>query len=158
MEIDELDTRLIDLLVQKANVSSGTLAKQLNVDSSTIRRRMKNLLDQGIIRITASPDLSKLGLPVVAFISMEVSNDKIKSVLKELSKYPHAAWVGATSGTFNVRTVWWLSSAEEIYKILEGEIGKISGILRIETSICLQTEKRESTQIEDIIPKSITKK
>ena len=86
----------------------------------------------------------------MAFISLEVSHEKIKSVLKALSTYPHAAWVGATSGLFNVRTVWWVRSTEELYTLLESEIGKIDGINRIETSICLQIEKRESTGIMEM--------
>ncbi len=149
--MDLLDTQIIELLMKNANVSSTSLAKQLNVSSSTVRRRMKDLLEQDTIRIKATPNLEKFGLPVVAFISLEVSHEKIKSVLKSLSAYPHAAWVGATSGLFNVRTVWWVRSTEELYNILESEIGKIDGINRIETSICLQIEKRESASIMEMI-------
>ena len=151
MTIDSLDTKLIDLLMRDANISSTALAKQLHVNSSTVRRRMKSLLEQGIIHIVAVPDLNKIGLPVVAFVSLEVSHEKIKSVLEELSKQPHAAWVGATSGLFNVRTVWWLNSTEELYRIMESVIGKIDGILRTETSICLQIEKRESTSMKELM-------
>jgi Lrp/AsnC family transcriptional regulator for asnA, asnC and gidA len=71
--MDLLDTQIIELLMKDANVSSTSLAKQLNVSSSTVRRRMKDLLEQKIIRITAVPNLEKFGLPVVAFISLEVS-------------------------------------------------------------------------------------
>ena len=149
--MDLLDTQIIELLIRDANVSSTSLAKQLNVSSSTVRRRMKDLIERDIIRIKATPNLEKFGLPVVAFISLEVSHEKIKSVLKMLSEYPQAAWVGATSGLFNVRTVWWVSSTEELYNLLESEIGKIDGIIRIETSICLQIEKRESTSIIKMI-------
>lgn len=148
--MDSLDTQLIELLMKDANVSSTSLATQLNVSSSTVRRRMKDLLEKEIIRITAAPNLEKLGLPVVAFISLEVSHEKIKSILEAISKQPRAAWVGATSGLFNVRTVWWLHSTEELYRIIESEIGKIDGILRIETSICLQIEKNESTSIKEM--------
>jgi DNA-binding Lrp family transcriptional regulator len=137
--------------MRNANISSTALAEKLHVNSSTIRRRMKSLLEQGVIHIVAVPDLNKIGLPVVAFISLEVSHEKIKSVLESLSKHPHAAWVGATSGLFNVRTVWWLNSTEELYSILESVIGKIDGILRTETSICLQIEKRESTSINELM-------
>lgn len=150
--MDLLDSQLIDLLRQNANVRSAALAKQLNVSSSTVRRRMKSLLEQGIIHIIAVPDLNKVGLPVVAFIAFEVSHEKIKSVLKALSKYPHAAWVGATSGRFNVRTVWWVSSTEELYRLLEGEIGKIDGIMRSETAICLQIEKQVPPRLRQIVP------
>jgi Lrp/AsnC family transcriptional regulator for asnA, asnC and gidA len=150
MEMDSLDTQLIELLMKNANVSSTSLAKQLNVSSSTIRRRIKTLIDEKIIRISANPNLEKLGLPVTAFISMEVSHEKIKTVLEALSKHPRAAWVGATSGLFNVRTVWWLHSTEELYRIIESEISKIDGILRIETSICLQIGKNESTSFKEM--------
>ena len=153
--MDLLDTQLIELLMKDANVSSNYLANQLDVSSSTVRRRMQNLLEKGMIRITATPSLEKVGLPVTAFISLEVSHEKIKSVLKALSAYPHAAWVGATSGLFNVRTVWWVSSTEELYYILESEIGTIDGINRIETSICLQVEKRALTDLKGLNTKSV---
>jgi Lrp/AsnC family transcriptional regulator for asnA, asnC and gidA len=155
MAIDLLDSQLIDLLMQNANASSADLARQLNVSSSTVRRRIKSLLKQGIIRITAVPNLEKVGLPVVAFISLEVSHEKIKSVLEALSQYPQAAWVGATSGRFNVRTVWWVSSTEELFRLLESEIGKIEGIIRSETSICLQIEKGMPAHFKRIIPESL---
>jgi Lrp/AsnC family transcriptional regulator for asnA, asnC and gidA len=151
--MDLLDTQIIELLIRDANVSSTSLAKQLNVSSSTVRRRMKDLLEKEIIRIKASPNLEKFGLPVVAFISLEVSHEKLKTVLRKLSDFPHAAWVGATSGLFNVRTVWWVSSTEELYNLLESEIGKIDGINRIETSICLQIEKRESSSTIQMLTK-----
>ena len=91
MAIDHFDIQLIDLLRQNANVSSTILAERLNVNSSTVRRRMKNLIDDGVIRIVALPNLEKMGLPVTAFISLEVSHERVKSVLKELSLNPHAA-------------------------------------------------------------------
>ena len=42
--MDLLDTQLIELLIKDANVSSISLAGQLNVSSSTVRRGMKELL------------------------------------------------------------------------------------------------------------------
>ena len=144
MPIDYFDTELIDLLRQDANVSSTVLAERLNVNSSTVRRRVKNLIDDGVIRIVALPNLEKMGLPVTAFISLEVSHERVKAVLQELSRNPHAAWVGATSGLFNVRT----KVNQQPFAIQD--ISKINGILRIETSICLQVEKRNSVELSSI--------
>ena len=167
MAIDLLDSQLIDLLMQNANISSGALAKQLNVSSSTVRRRVKSLFEQGIIRIIAFPDLKKVGLPVVAVIAFEVSHEKIDSVLKALSEYPHAAWVVATSGRFNVMSVWWFNSSEELYRFIESEIGKIEGIMRSEIFIGLHEEKRILgvheekrilTHLRGIVPESVIEK
>jgi Lrp/AsnC family transcriptional regulator for asnA, asnC and gidA len=141
MTIDSLDKQLIDLLMQDAHRSSDVLAKQLNVSSSTVRRRMKRLLEQGVIRFIAFPDRPRVGLPVTAVIALSVSHDKVASVLKALSKYPRSRWVAATSGRFNVMSHWWLSSTEELYRFMENEIGKLEGIVRTETFISLYTEK-----------------
>jgi Lrp/AsnC family transcriptional regulator for asnA, asnC and gidA len=145
--LDTLDIELIELLVKDAHISSTALANRLHVNSSTIRRRMKNLIKQGIIRITATPDFAKIGLPVMAILSFEVSHEKVDSVLKELNTYPNVAWLGATSGRFNVRSVWWTSSTDELHRLTESEIGKIDGILRIETSICLRIVKDDPTHL-----------
>ncbi len=135
--------------MQNANISSSVLAKQLNISSSTVRRRIKSLLEQGIIRIIAFPNLKKVGLPVVAVIALEVSHEKINSVIKALSIFPHATWVVATSGRFNVMSVWWFSSTEELYTFMESEIGKIEGIQRSETFIGLHEEKRIIGEYEE---------
>ena len=167
MAIDLLDIQLIDLLMYNANISSTALAKQLRVSSATVRRRIKSLLEQGIIRIIVFPDLKKVGLPVVAVIAFEVSHEKIDSVLKALGEYPHAAWVVATSGRFNVMSVWWFNSTEELYRLLESEIGKIEGIRRSEIFIGLHEEKRIIGEYEEkrilsrlrgIVPESVIEK
>jgi Lrp/AsnC family transcriptional regulator for asnA, asnC and gidA len=145
--LDTLDIELIELLVKDANISSTELADKLHVNSSTIRRRMKKLIERGIIRITATPDFAKIGLPVMAFLSFEVAHEKVNSVLDELSTYPNVAWLGSTSGRFNVRSVWWASSTEELHRLTESNINKIDGILRIETSICLRIEKDDPTHL-----------
>ncbi len=150
-EMDLLDIQVIELLMKDANVTSEFISKQLNVNSSSIRRRIKNLIDQKIISIKAIPNLERLGLPIIAFVSLEVSHTKIKTVLNKLSDHPRTAWVGATSGLFNIRTVWWLNSTEELFGILENEIGKIDGVLRIETSISLQTGKQGPKNFKDLL-------
>ena len=76
--MDLLDSQLINILTQDANTSSSVLAKKLNVSSSTVRRRKRSLLDQGMIRILAVPDWNKVGLPLAAIIALDVSGEKIK--------------------------------------------------------------------------------
>jgi len=45
-----LDERLIELLSQDARQSSQALANQLNVSSSTVRRRISKLVKRGVLR------------------------------------------------------------------------------------------------------------
>jgi hypothetical protein len=45
--MDSLDRELIDQLFQDADQSSNVLAKKLNADPSTIRRRIQRLINEG---------------------------------------------------------------------------------------------------------------
>lgn len=140
--IDKLDRELINILMKDARRSSSVLGKQLNVSSSTIRRRMKRLVEEGVANIIAVPEPSKVGLMVEAIIALDISHEKVDSTLKALRDYPQVRWVAATSGRFDVMAYVWLDSTEELYKFIENEVGKLEGVIKSETFICLHVEKR----------------
>ena len=57
--LDELDTRLIDLLREDASLPVKTLAARLGVSIATVHRRKEALLERGVIRrytIEVDPD------------------------------------------------------------------------------------------------------
>lgn len=130
------------MLMQDARRSSNVLGKELNVSSSTVRRRMKRLVEQGVANIIAVPEPSKVGLMVEAIIAMDISHERVDEILHELRKFPQVRWVAATSGRFDVMAYVWLDSTEELYRFIENEVGKLEGIIKSETFICLHVEKR----------------
>lgn len=141
MKIDSLDSQLIDILMRDAHTSSDVLAEKLKVSSSTVRRRKKSLLEQGIMRIHAIPDWDKIGLPLAAIIALDVSSEQTDSVLKALSKYQNSTWIAVTSGRFNIVSLWRFSTTEKLYRFIEDVIGKLEGIIRSEIFIGLHVEK-----------------
>jgi len=141
MMLDSIDEQLINLLMKDARQSSGTLAKQLLVSSSSVRRRMKKLIDQGVIRIVALPEPGKLGLPLEAVIALDVEHDRLNSTMDALRKYPQVTWLAAVSGRFDIIAHALFPSTEELFKFMESEIGRMEEIKNSETFICLHVEK-----------------
>ncbi|MFQ5874857.1 MAG: Lrp/AsnC family transcriptional regulator [Dehalococcoidia bacterium] len=62
---DSLDEQLVHLLEWDARQSSEALAKQLQVSPSTVRRRIRKLMQSGILRTVAFVDPTKLGFPLI---------------------------------------------------------------------------------------------
>ena len=139
--VDSLDKRLIELLEQDATVSSQVLANQLSLNSSTVRRRMQKLLRQGVIRIFARPEPSKIGLPLIALIAFDVDHEHLSSVIEMLNSRPEVKWLAATSGRFDLIAMVYSASTDELYTFIEKEIGKTEGIKNTETFICLYVRK-----------------
>ncbi len=141
MTIDLLDEQLFNLLMEDARKSSDVLAKQLNVSSSTIRRRMKRLVEQEIIHIIALPDPSKIGLSLEAVVALDIVQENVNAVIEVLRKHPKVRWVSATSGRFDVMAYVWFASTDELYDFMGSEIGSLEGLKNSETFICLHVAK-----------------
>ena len=86
--LDSLDEQLLQLLEKDGRQSSEALAKQLRVSPSTIRRRVRKLIQSGVLCIVAVADPGKIGFPLAAVIAFDVAHDKLDLVMEKLSSRP----------------------------------------------------------------------
>ncbi|MDP2729318.1 MAG: Lrp/AsnC family transcriptional regulator [Dehalococcoidales bacterium] len=139
--IDSLDLKLIALLEKDANQASNKLAEQLAVSSATVRRRMKELIKNGVIRIIAIPEPKQIGHPLVTVIAFQLEHEKLDLFLKAFRKMQHVKSLYVTSGRFDAIAIMWFSSTEKLFNFMEKDIAGIEGIKATETFICLRVEK-----------------
>jgi len=141
MVVDELDKKLIRLLLANARQSSYQLSKQLKVSPSTIRRRIRELIRNGIIRNTVSVDYSALGLPLAAHIALNVNHEQLESVWEALRKLPNIKHVSITAGRFDILGMVRVASTDDLLNFVQNEITQIPGVEKCETFICLRMER-----------------
>ncbi|MFC1965837.1 Lrp/AsnC family transcriptional regulator [Chloroflexota bacterium] len=139
--IDSLDRRLVDLLRQDASIPSTKLAKQLSVSSSTLRRRVRRLIKEKLIRIVAIPAPETVSLPLRVIVAFQVAHEQLRSIIKQLSSQSNTRFIAATSGRFDIIASMWFESTDHLYNYLENEVPDIEGIRNTETFICLHVEK-----------------
>ena len=139
--VDRINQQLIDILLNDARQRSEVIARQLGVSSSTVRRRIQQLIKRGVIRIVALPESSKIGLPLKAVIAFDVAHEKLDSVTDALNGKPEITWLAATSGRFDLIAIGWFSSTDRLFSFLQ-EVGNIEGIKDTESFICLHMEKQ----------------
>ena len=140
-KLNSIDEQLIDLLENDARQSSEVLAKQLDISPSSVRRRIRKLIKDGVINILAIVNPTKISLPLPAIISLDVASDKLDSVMRNLSKQPFILWQAITTGQFDI-VIWGrFPSNEELLNFVQYKLAKIEGVTGIETSICLRLER-----------------
>ena len=139
--LDSIDEQLINLMMKDARQSSGKLSEQLQVSSSTVRRRMKRLIDQGLIHIIALPEPGKIGYFLEAVIALDVETDRLHSTMDALRKYPQIRWLAAVSGQYDIMANVWFPSTEELFKFMESEVGSMEGVKNSETFVYLYVDK-----------------
>jgi len=141
--MDELDRSIIAILEENGRASNARIARTVRVSEGTIRRRLKRLISDGIINITALPDPQKLGYQSEALIGVQVDPDKTADVASSLSLLDNTRWVAITTGSFDVFTWVTLPNAEALGLFLRERVGIIPGVRRTETFVNLGIRKRQ---------------
>ena len=90
LNIDELDLKLIQKMMENADHSYAELGEELFVSAGTIHVRIKKLTEMGVIKNKIlKVDYKKIGLDVVAFVGVYLEKSSLyDSVAKQLKKIP----------------------------------------------------------------------
>ena len=141
--MDDLDRRIIGILEQDGRASNARIARSVGVSEGTVRRRLKRLISDQIVSVTALPDPRRLGYESEALIGVQVDPDKIDEVAESLAKLEHTRWVAVTTGTYDVFAWATVLNAEALGLFLRERVGTIPGVRRTETFVNLAVVKRQ---------------
>ena len=138
--LDVKDKELIKLLEQDAWQTSEALARPLNVSSATVRRRLKRLVRNGMLRAVAV-QVDTVDTRVEAMIALNVAHESFDSVLQALARQREAKWIASTTGRFDVLVLFEFNSIEELFQYVRSKLTRIEGVKDSETFVCLYVEK-----------------
>jgi Lrp/AsnC family transcriptional regulator for asnA, asnC and gidA len=101
-EIDALDLKIIELLQQNGRIPYRDIARSIETPEATVRYRMKRLLDDGIITISAFINTGKVRYENVAYIELKVQPDFFETVLEDLVGMERISYLSAVTGEFDI--------------------------------------------------------
>jgi len=140
--MDDLDRRLIALLQVDGRASNASLARRVGVSEGTVRRRLKRLIQEGVIRVVAVPDPERLGQGTEALVGIQTDPDKIEEVANHLAHLEETHWTAITTGVYDIFVWVALPSSEALRNFLREKVASIPGLRRHETFVSLSVKKR----------------
>ncbi len=146
--MDDLDHQLIKELLRDADLSNTELSAKLSVSEKTVRRRIRNLVDRGIINRVTTIDPVKLGYDVRAFIALEVDLNCLDSVILSLNSFSNIDFISTCTGQIDILLGAWFRSSREMADFVKGRLSKIAGIRRTQTIIVLDTRQNKAAPID----------
>ncbi len=140
--LDELDRAILRILQEDGRTSYSEIARKLGVPESTVRLRVRKLVERGIIRkFAALINPFKAGYSIVAFIAVDVEPSKVKRAAEELSKLPEVDVLGIATGAHDILMQVTVRDLHELEEFLIEKLGSIEGIKSTETSILTSVRK-----------------
>ena len=139
--MDEIDYKLVFELQKEPRKQNTELAQLLGVSEATVRRHIRDLVESGTLKLTALPNLTKVGYRTRAFIGLQVEVSKVEAVAERIAQYPEVHFLIFCAGNVDI-FIWALfSSTEHLSRFITTELGQIPGIMRMETMVQLRAVK-----------------
>ena len=124
--MDDKDLKIIEILAEDSRTPFTEIAKRMRVSESTVRKRIKNLEDEGVIKkYSIIIDPAKIGYNTVAIVGLDVEPTKFLSVASKLTEFKEVKYVATSTGDHMIMFEVWTRDGKELTKVISEKIGKI---------------------------------
>jgi Lrp/AsnC family transcriptional regulator for asnA, asnC and gidA len=119
------------------------MTKRLDVTAPTIRSRIKNLEEKGLLKVSGIVDPDRHPRMITALVAMSVqSGGKMDQVLDKIARLPNVVWAGVTTGRYDIiAEVAFVGGKAELYQFTTETILKLANVVRSETFIIMKSKK-----------------
>ncbi len=142
--MDSVDEKIIECLKANSRENASYIGSKVNMSVSAVIERIKKLEASGIIKqYTLVLDKEKLGLDLVAFISVSLEHPKFNTdFVNFVTKNPRIIECHYITGDFDFLLKVCTSSGKGLEKIVN-EIKSAKGVSMTRTNVVLSTNKED---------------
>lgn len=146
VSIDRLDYELLKRLDANARAGVAELASQLGISRNTVLARLQSLEKSGILNgFRPVVDLEAAGVPVQAFVGLELDQRELDRVVKELSGFPEVLEITTQAGREDLLVRVAAVTLPELQQAV-GRMIDIPGVRRSNTTLSVSTPLRYRVQ------------
>ncbi|MGK5630912.1 Lrp/AsnC family transcriptional regulator [Streptomyces sp. URMC 123] len=138
MAVDELDTKILRLLLAEPRTSVREYARRLGIARGTLQARLDRLERDGVITGTAVRlSAAALGHPVLAFVHIEVTQGHLEEVGDALAEVPEIIEAYSITGGGDLLTRVVARDNAHLEDVIQRLI-RLPGVVRTRTEMALR--------------------
>lgn len=131
------DRQIVAELRRDARQTNVALARRVGLSEGAVRRRVDNLVASGAIRFTVEAVSDLLGFGVRALLRIRCAPHLVDEVITELRAADEVERVYHSTGTFDLTAIALFASAAELREFTVDRIGRIAGIVELQSELIL---------------------
>lgn len=139
--LDDLDERIIDALTANGRAPFSEIAKLVGVSANTVRNRVKALLDEDVVEISAYPNPNRGTSNLRVQLTFRVEANHYVNVSKKLAESGAIHYLALTSGQFDMIALASFQDRQELLDFITNVITETPGIVAMSSSIVLEVAK-----------------
>lgn len=148
-DLDTLDYKILEILVEDANLPYTEIGQRLDVSGGTVHVRMKKMESLGIVKgAQLLIDYSKIGWDITAFLGIYLDKSSLyEDVAKQLEAIPEVVNIHYTTGIYSIFAKIICRDTQHLREVLHDKIQRVTGIQRTETFISLEESLIRNTPL-----------
>ncbi len=139
--LDDIDRKIISHLQYDGRTPYTKIADELEITEGSIRRRVKRLIDEGIMQIVAIAEPHKLGYKEAGMIGITVQAHRMHEVADAISQLPEVSYLFQAAGEFDLFAEVFCKDREHFVSFLNNKLQKIPGVERTQSFLILKMHK-----------------
>lgn len=136
------DEPLLKELARDGRASCAAIAAAIHWHESTVRRRIDELRQCGLLYFEVDVDNRVLGLNGHAILWLSIEPARLQEAGQALAKHPEIPFAAATTGPTNLVASALFRDAQHLFEYLTGELASLPGMRSVETAPVIRTLKR----------------
>ena len=143
MDLDDVDRRLVGLLLEDGRLPVNELAQRANVSRATAYNRFDRLRESGVLAgFTAVVPPEKVGLGVTALVLVNVDQQHWGRTRDELIDLPGLEYLALTSGQFDMVVLVRVADIAALRDVVLVRLHAVKGVRSTQTVFVLEEQRR----------------
>lgn len=149
--LDDVDMEIVRILQINGRTNNSEIARRLGVTETTVRKRLSALIEGSYIEVVAVPSPFLAGLNISAIIGIKTTLSHVREIAVTVAAKSEVRYCGIATGRNNLIVEAFFSDHDHLLGFVADFLGKIDGVIQVETSLILKIEKYSSDwTIEDL--------
>ena len=105
-QLDDKDKGILNMLQENSRTSYMRIARYLGISEATVRYRVKNLIDNGVInKFTVLLNPKKVGYFTTGILMVKIASDHFQKTSEQISDLTEAYHIFQNTGEYNIVAV-----------------------------------------------------
>jgi Lrp/AsnC family transcriptional regulator, regulator for asnA, asnC and gidA len=139
--LDDLDRAIVAALEEDGRRPYRDVARQLSVSEATIRTRVRNMEEAGVLRIVAFANPLRVRNALIAVMLMRVEAAHHDEVIANLTGRAEVSYVSTMLGRADICAQVVVRDQNELAKFVRREIRTLPGVISVETYLETEVHK-----------------
>lgn len=139
--VDKTDRAIISHLQYDGRMSFTDIAAELDISEGAVRRRVKRLVEDGVLQIVGIAEPQFLGWNAAGMIGVAVQAGHINLVADQIAQFPEVSYLFMASGGFDLFAEVYCKDMDHFVSFLNEKLQTVPGVQRTETFMILKMFK-----------------